>query len=58
MIEHKTGSYTIVVTFEAEDTLEQIASRMSCDVYELIKLLNHLSDKCWSGEQVHWSEDD
>lgn len=58
MVEHKAGNYTIVATFEPEDTLELIASRMSCDVYDLIKLMNHLSDKCWSGEQVYWSEDE
>ena len=59
MIEYKqNGRPTMVITFEPDDTLELIASRMGCDVYELVRLMNQLSDGCWRGEPVEWSEDE
>ena len=59
MVEYKqNGHPTMVLTFEPEDSLEMIASRMACDVYELVRLMNKLSDGCWSGEPIDWSDDD
>lgn len=41
MKEIRLGSGEVVkVVFEPCDTLEQVASRMKCDVYELIEAIN------------------
>ena len=44
------------ITFEANDTLSEIAAVMKCDVYDLMQLIGELWMDDWNGQATDLSE--